>query len=117
MVSRLAKFVLSIIVLDMVVIAIVAVVGLLGGLRTLRGFGVPLEIGGVLVIMLSAGSIMGDDVATRSASYRYAQSVTDGGVQKPVEFSPGHRLVNFAEFFKYVLAGGIVLMLGLFASG
>jgi hypothetical protein len=117
MAGRLARFARGVILLDVIAISAVVALGLIGGLRSPREFGPPLMIGDVMVIALSAGSIMGDDAATHSPGYRYAQSVTAPGMQQPVERSPGRRLVDFAEFFQYVLAGGIVLALGLFLSG
>ncbi len=116
MARRLGKYVMNVILLDAAVIGVAAVLGLLLGMRAARDLGVLLEFGGVLVTLLSVGSIMGDDAAVRSASYQYGQSVTQEGMNRRVELSPEHRRVDLAKFFQYVLAGAIVLIIGLIVA-
>ena len=116
MARRLGQYVADVVILAAAAIGVVAVLGLLLGMRAVRDFGVLLEFGGVLVTLLSVGSIMGDDPSVRSVSYQYGKSVTQEGMNRRVELGPEHRRVDLAEFFKYVLAGAIVLIIGLIAA-
>ena len=107
--TRLGGIVLLI---EVVVIALVALMGWRAGWRTLAAFKDTMQIAGILQIGIGFMGVKGNWEGTRSFEYQYSLSATEKSSWERTQ----QTLVDFAQSYAFMLimlaAGGISLLIG-----
>lgn len=101
-----------VILIDLIVIALILMIGWWAGWQTQEEFKDAIQLAGILVVGIGFMGIKGNWDVTRSFEYQYSMSTT----QKSSWERTQQTLLDFAQSYRFLLlmfvAGGICLIIG-----